>query len=66
MTDGPERLEALAADDVTELFGWPVSLLDAITEVSQAAVRGEIGIHDWRRRDKELRAPAPRSSLVTR
>ncbi len=59
MTDDPDGLEALAADDVTELFGWPVSLLDVIREVSQAAHRGEIDIHDWRRRDKELRAVGP-------
>ena len=59
MRDDPEGLEALAADDVTELFGWPVSLLDAIREVSQAAHRGEIDIHDWRRRDTELRAVGP-------
>ena len=32
MTDDPEDVEALAADDATELFGWPVSLLDAIRE----------------------------------
>ena len=56
MRDDPEDLEALAADDVTELFGWPVSLLDAISEVSKLADSGEIDIRDWRRRDRELRA----------
>ncbi|HEX6520513.1 MAG TPA: hypothetical protein VF070_10970 [Streptosporangiaceae bacterium] len=59
MRDDPADVEALAADGVTELFGWPVSLLDAIREVSQAAHRGEIDIHDWRCRDKELRAAGP-------
>jgi hypothetical protein len=62
MRDDPLDLEALAADDVTELFGWPVSLLDAIREVSQAAHRGEIDIHNWRDRDKELRATGPAQS----
>jgi exonuclease V gamma subunit len=59
MRDDPGNVEALAADDVTELFGWPVSLLDAIREISQAAVRGQIDIHGWRCRDKELRAAGP-------
>lgn len=59
MRDDPAGVEAFAADDVTELFGWPVSLLDAIREVSQAAHRGEIDIHDWRCRDRELRAAGP-------
>ena len=62
MTDDPEALEALAADDVTELFGWPVSLLDAISEVSKLAHSGEIDIRDWRRRDRELRAAGPAQS----
>lgn len=59
MGDDPEGLEALAADDVTELFGWPVILLDTIREVREAAVRGEIDIHDWRCRDRELRTAGP-------
>ena len=53
-------LDVLAGDDVSELFGWPVSLLDQILDVEGLAKDRVIWIDEWRRRDAELRAAGPR------
>jgi hypothetical protein len=55
----PDDLDALAADEVSELFGWPVGLLDQLTAIQNAAHRGEITIHEWRQQDAELRTAGP-------
>ncbi|MGH3159221.1 MAG: hypothetical protein ACRDNF_21970 [Streptosporangiaceae bacterium] len=55
----PDDLDALAGDEVSELFGWPVGLLDQLTGIQNAAHRDEITIHEWRRQDAELRATGP-------
>jgi uncharacterized protein YecT (DUF1311 family) len=55
----PDDLDALAGDEVSELFGWPVGLLDQLTSIQHAAHRDEITIHEWRRQDTELRATGP-------
>jgi len=60
--DRPHNVDALAGDDVVELFGWPVTLLDEIRDLSCLANRGEIEIGEWRRRDAELRAAGPAES----
>jgi hypothetical protein len=52
-------LEVLAGDEVSELFGWPVGLLDQILDVECLAEDGVIWIDEWRRRDAELRAAGP-------
>jgi hypothetical protein len=59
---GPDDLNALAADEVSQLFGWPVSLLDEIRELRDLAEQGEIWIDEWRRRDALLRASGPGQS----
>jgi hypothetical protein len=53
-------LDVFAGDDVSELFGWPVSLLDQILDVEGLAGDRVISIDEWRRRDAELRAAGPR------
>src|SRR5260370_7620624 len=55
----PGDLNVLGSDEVSELFGWPVSLLDEIRELSDLAEQGEIWIDEWRRRDALLRASGP-------
>jgi hypothetical protein len=57
---------ALAHEEVTELFGWPVALLEEIRELRGLAERGEIWIDEWRRRDAALRAVGPEESPMTR
>jgi hypothetical protein len=52
----------LSGDDVTELFGWPVGLLDRIVELHDRAYRFEIEIGEWRLREAELRAAGPARS----
>lgn len=54
-----DELVALAGDGVSELFGWPVPLLDEIRGLSELANKSEIWINEWRRRDAELRARGP-------
>jgi hypothetical protein len=54
-------LDVLAADDVSELFRWPVDLLDQILEVEDLARERVIWIDEWRRRDAQLRAAGPKS-----
>jgi len=56
----PPDLDVLARDDVSELFGWPVSLLDQILDVESLAGDRVIWIDEWRRRDAELRATGPK------
>jgi hypothetical protein len=56
-TDG---LMALASDDASDLFGWPVSLLDQMLHVEGLAADGAIWIDEWRRLDAELRAAGPK------
>ncbi|ONH27173.1 hypothetical protein [Pseudofrankia asymbiotica] len=54
-------------DDIRELikappaylFGWPVPLIDEIGGLSRAAYDGRIDLDEWRRRDRDLRAPMP-------
>src|SRR6266851_5221558 len=58
----PGDLNVLGSDEVSELFGWPVSLLDEIRELSDLAEQGEIWIDEWRRRDALLRASGPGQS----
>lgn len=58
----PEDLKALGGDEVSELFGWPVSLLDEIRELRDLAEQGGIWIDEWRRRDALLRASGPGQS----
>jgi hypothetical protein len=58
----PDDLNALADEQVTELFGWPVRLLDQLMEIHDLGDRGEIRIDEWRRRDALLRAAGPRQS----
>jgi hypothetical protein len=60
MRTDPDDLDVLASDEVTELYSWPVALLDEIGELRELARRGGMGIEEWRRRDKELRAVGPR------
>lgn len=50
---------ALAGDEVTELFGWPVSVLDELADLRDQAYDGQVWISDWRRREAELRASGP-------
>jgi len=57
--NSPSNFDMLASDDVVELFGWPVSLLDQIRELASLAHCQEIEIDEWRRRDAELRAAGP-------
>lgn len=52
-------LAALADDQVAELFGWPVSLLDDIRALQDLADSGQLDITEWRNRDAELRACGP-------
>lgn len=59
MSRDDDDLTALASDQVTELFGWPVKLLDELGELRALARRGEIDIEEWRRRDRELRNAGP-------
>jgi hypothetical protein len=54
-------LDVLAADDVSELFRWPVDLLDQILQVEAQARERVIWIDEWRRRDAQLRAAGPKS-----
>ena len=56
----PADLVVLAGDEVSELFRWPVSLLDQILEVEGLAGKRVIWIDEWRRRDAELRAAGPK------
>ena len=56
----PADLVVLAGDEVSELFRWPVSLLDQILEVEGLAGKRVIWIDEWRRRDAELRAVGPK------
>ncbi|HEY5990122.1 MAG TPA: hypothetical protein VIV12_27605 [Streptosporangiaceae bacterium] len=58
----PDDLNALADEQVTELFGWPVRLLDQLMELHHLGDRGEIRIDEWRRRDALLRAAGPGQS----
>lgn len=53
-------LDVLAGDSVSELFGWPVSLLDQMLDVESLAENRVIWIDEWRRRDAELRAAGPK------
>jgi len=54
-------------DDIRELikappaylFGWPVPLIDEVGSLSRAAYDGRIDLDEWRRRDRDLRAPMP-------
>jgi hypothetical protein len=59
MNISPDDLDTLAGDEVSELFGWPVGLLDHLASIQNAAYRDEITIHEWRRQDAELRATGP-------
>jgi hypothetical protein len=54
-------LDTLSDDKITELFGWPVPLLDDIGALQELADTGQLGIEEWRRRDVELRASGPSS-----
>jgi hypothetical protein len=56
----PDDLEALAGDDVSELFGWPVGLLDQLTSVKAAANRDEITTSMFSLADFMLRRPPGR------
>jgi hypothetical protein len=53
-------LSVLASDEASELFGWPISLLDQILHVERLAGEGVIWISEWRRMDAELRAAGPK------
>jgi hypothetical protein len=55
-----DGLMALASDDASDLFGWPVSLLDQMLHVEGLAADGAIWIDEWRRLDAELRAAGPK------
>src|SRR6266496_608211 len=59
MRSDPDDLDVLASDEVTELFGWPVTLLDELADLRQLARHRTIDIEEWRRRDKELRDARP-------
>jgi hypothetical protein len=59
MRSNPDDLDVFASEEVTELFGWPVTLLDEIRKLDVLARRGEVDIWEWRRRDQELRALGP-------
>jgi hypothetical protein len=52
-------VEALADDQVSEVFGWPVRLLDDIRALQELADSGQLDIAEWRHRDAELRAGGP-------
>lgn len=54
-----DDLYALTGDEVGELFGWPVSLLDKLAEIRESAESEEITLQEWRRQDAELRAVGP-------
>lgn len=58
--NSPDDLNALADEQVTELFGWPVRLLDKIRELRELAYNENIGIEEWRHRDASLRADGPK------
>lgn len=58
--NGSYDLDALADEQVTELFGWPVRLLDEIRELHDRAYSEGIGIEEWRQRDASLRADGPK------
>jgi len=49
----------MAGDEVSELFGWPVSVLDQLADLRDRAYDGQVFITDWRRREAELRASGP-------
>lgn len=59
LTNVNSDLEALADDQVTELFGWPVRLLDDIRALQELADSGQLDIAEWRNQDAGLRAGGP-------
>jgi hypothetical protein len=52
-------LDTLSDDNITELFGWSVRLLDDIRALQELADTGQLGIEEWRQRDAELRDCGP-------
>src|ERR1700722_8164594 len=52
-------LDTLSDGKITELFGWPVPLLDDIRALQELVDAGQLGIEEWRQRDAELRASGP-------
>jgi hypothetical protein len=56
---GSYDLAALADEQFTELFGWPVHLLDEIRQLRERAYHHDMGIEEWRQRDASLRVGAP-------
>jgi hypothetical protein len=47
------------ASGASELWGWPVEVLDRLLDLRQRARRGAVSIEDWRREDAAARTATP-------